>query len=328
MNHHRRRLVRGLAGGALAAGATRPLMAQGGAYPVRPIRIIVPYGAGSSTDLALRLIAPRMTQILGQPVVIENKVGATGVIGSDMVAKSPPDGYTLVMGTVASHATMGPLSPSLPYNILRDFSFIGRAVTSPALIAIHPGVPARDLGEFVAWAKSQPKGVDYASSGMGGSGHLATELLRMRTGANLVHVPYKDAARGVSDLVGGQVKMMIYYASLVPFIRGGQLRGIGVMSERRVGSLPEVPTTEEQGFAGLIASAWGGLFGPVGLPEAIRDRLYAALREAVMDPAVAPQFVTQGNEPAPLAPAEFRRFVEADIAKWTEVVRVAGVKME
>jgi len=312
-------------GGLPARAQTRT---GGEPYPSRPIRIIVPYGAGSTTDMAMRMIAPRMSQSLGQPLVIDNKSGATGAIGSDAVAKSPPDGYTLVMGTVASHATLVPLMPTLPYNVLRDFTPIGRAATPPGLVVVHPSVPVRTLAEFVAYSKTEPNGVDYASSGVGGSGHLATELLRLKTGAKIVHVPYRDVGRGISDLLAGRVKMMIYYAPLLPHIRSGDLRGLAVLSERRVAFAPDLPTAIEHGVPGLIASGWTGLFGPAGLPDTIRDRIYAAMKDALLDPSIQPLLADQGQEAAPLASLEFRRFVEAEIDKWAEVVKVADIRLD
>jgi tripartite-type tricarboxylate transporter receptor subunit TctC len=274
------------------------------------------------------MIAPRMSQLLGQSLVIENKSGATGVIGSDAVAKSPPDGYTLVMGSVASHGTLVSLMPSMPYDVLRDFVPIGLATTPPGLVVVHPSVPARTLAEFVAWSKTQGNGVDYASSGVGGSGHLATELLRLKTDAKLVHVPYRDVGRGISDLLAGRVQMMIYYAPLLPHIRSGALRGLAVLSERRVAFAPDLPTAIEQGVPGLVASGWCGLFGPAKLPDAIRDKLYAAMKEALLDPAIQPILAEQGQEALPMGGAEFRRFVEAEIGKWAEVVKISGARLD
>lgn len=328
MTLNRRQVIQGAAGALLGGSAVSATWAQGAGYPDRPIRLVVPWGTGSNGDIAMRLLAPRMSQLLGQQVIVDNKAGATGVMGSEQVTRTAPDGYTLLMASIASHSTIVPLSPKLPYNVMRDFSYIGGATSTPAVIVVTPSVPARDLKEFVAWTKTQPRGVDYASSGLGGSGHLATEMLRLRTGASLVHVPYKEAGRAVSDLAAGVCKMMIYYASVVPLVRSGQLRALAVMSDQRMSGLPYVATTEEQGFHGMTVSAWTGLMAPAGLPDPIRDKVYAALRTAVLDPALKPNLVAQGLEPFALPPAEFKRFVEGDITKWAEVVRVAGIKME
>ncbi len=328
----RRTLITAAAGAATMAGLGAAPRAQSRSgsepFPTRPIRIIVPYGAGSTTDMTMRMIAPRMSQLLGQPLVIDNKSGATGVIGSDAVAKSPPDGYTLVMGTVASHATLVPLVPTLPYDVLRDFTPIGLAATPPGLVVIHPSVPARTLAEFVAYSKTQPDGVDYASSGVGGSGHLATELLRLKTGAKIVHVPYRDVGRGISDLLAGRVKMMIYYAPVLPHVRSGALRGLAVLSDKRVAFAPDLPTAIEQGVPGLVASGWQGLFGPAALPDAIRDQIFGAMKDALLDPAIQPLLAEQGQQAAPMASVEFRRFVKAEIDKWTEVVKAADIRLD
>jgi tripartite-type tricarboxylate transporter receptor subunit TctC len=334
MGFTRRQTLIGIAAGAMAAACpgSPPPRAQPRAgsepFPTRPIRIVVPYGAGSTTDMTMRMIAPRMSQRLGQPLVIDNKSGATGAIGSDAVAKSPPDGYTLVMGTVASHGTLVPLMPTLPYDVLRDFTPIGLATTPPGLVVIHPSVPARTLAEFVAYSKTQPDGVDYASSGVGGSGHLATELLRLKTGAKIVHVPYRDVGRGISDLLAGRVKMMIYYAPVLPHIRSGALRGLAVLSERRVAFAPDLPTAIEQGVPGLVASGWQGLFGPAGLPDTIRDQIYTAMKDTLLDPGIQPLLADQGQEIALMPGPEFQRFVKAEIDKWAEVVKVADIRLD
>ncbi|MGB3067254.1 MAG: tripartite tricarboxylate transporter substrate binding protein [Ottowia sp.] len=327
----RRRTVAGAAGALIAAAYAPRAAAQSSTpqphFPSKPIRIIIPYGAGSSTDIAMRLIAPRMAEKLGQPIVIENRAGGTGIIGSEFVAKSPPDGYTLVAGTVASHAALVPLMPGMPYNVRTDFTPIGLAVVPPAIVAIHPAVPAKNISEFVAWSKQQPAGVSYASSGSGGSGHLATELLKLKTGAHLVHVPYKDASRAVTDLMAGHVQLMVYYATLLPHIRAGKLRALAVLSDKRVAFAPDIPTAAEQGLP-ISVSGWIGLFGPAGLPAPVRDAIYAVMREALLDPAIQPQMLSSGQEPQPLPPLEFGKFVDAEIARWTEVVRAANIKME
>jgi len=310
---------------ALLAGAAR---AQPAAYPNRPIRLVVPYGAGSATDLQARLLVPRMGELLGQSLIIENKPGATGVIGSETVARAAPDGYTLVLGTNASHATLSSLMPRMPYDVLRDFTCIGRVSSTPAFVVVHPSVPAKDLKEFVAWTRTQPQGVSYASTGAGGSGHLASEMLRLQAGAQLVHVPYKDGARAVSDLIAGEVKMMSYFASLLPHVRAGRMRALAILADRRSPGIPELRTAAEQGYPGMEMAAWAGLFAPAGLPDAIRDRLYAALQAAVTDPTVAAQFVAQGVDSALLPPAEFRRYVASEIERWGAVVRAGNIKLE
>ena len=333
MRPDRRTAVRALGAGLAIAGSALPgarAFAQGtsASFPNRPIRIIVPFGAGSATDITTRLLAPRMAQKLGQPVVVENRAGATGMIGSEAVARAAPDGYTLVMGTVASHGTLQALMPNLTYNVLRDFTMIGLATAPPALVVVHPSVPATNLPELAAYSRSLPAGLTYASSGLGGSGHLATELLALKTNAKFVHVPYKEAGRAVTDVMAGHASLMVYYSPVVPHIRSGKLRGLAVLAEKRAAFAPDLPTAIEQGVPDLVASGWGGLFGPAGLPDPIRDMLFVALKEAVEEPVIRAQMSDQGQDPMVLPPAEFRRFVERDIAKWTEVVKTAGIKLE
>ena len=313
---------------AAALGASRRATAQGsGEFPNRPIRVVVPFGAGTSTDIMTRLVAPKMSEDLGQPVVVENRAGAGGVVGSEAVAKSPPDGHTLCMGSIASHSVNVSLMPRLPYDVLRDFTPVSLVTNAPNLMVVGPSVPARNLQEFLAWAKAQRGGVSYASAGNGTSSHLAGELLKLRTGAPLEHVPYRSGAQAVTDVVAGQVPMLVYQVTAVlPFVRDGKLRAIASTSARRLEWTPEVPTVVEQGVPDFDVAAWHGLFAPAGLPQPILDRVYGALSKALSDPELRPKLVEQGLEPVGMAPAEFRRFLEGDIAKWRELVRAANIK--
>lgn len=314
------------AAGSAAPAPVRRALAQA-AYPDRLIRVIVPFGAGTSTDILTRLVSPRMSQELGQPVVVENRPGAGGVTGSDAVAKSPPDGHTLCMGSIASHSVNVSLMPKLPYDVLRDFTPVSLVTNAPNLLVVGPQVPARTLPEFLAWSRQQIGGASYASAGNGTSSHLAGELLRLRTGAPLVHVPYRSGAQAVTDVVAGHVPMLVYQVTAVlPFVRDGRLRALAATSTRRLDWAPEVPTAMEQGVPDFDVSAWHGLFAPAGLPAPVLDRVFGALTQALTDPALRPKLVEQGLEPVGMAPAEFRRFLVADIAKWREVVRAANIK--
>ena len=299
-----------------------------GSYPNKPVKIIVPFASGSQTDSNARLLVPKLAQLLGAPVVIENRVGASGIIGSEFVARSAPDGYTLVMGTVTSHGTMISLAKNLPYNLERDFSPIGLVAAPPAFLAIHPSVPASNIKEFVAWVQSQPSGVSYSSAGNGSSGHLTAELLAMRTGAKLIQIPYNNAGQAVTDLLAGHVKMMIYYAPLLPHIRSGKLKALAVFAEDRVDFAKEIPTAKEQGFQGMTSYGWSGLFGPGALPGPIRDRLNAALNSTLADPSIRQQFADQGQITMQMTPPEFGKFIAAEVSKWGEVVRVSGAKLD
>lgn len=301
---------------------------QSGAYPQKPVKIVVPYAAGSLTDATLRVITPKLGQILGAVIVVENKPGASGMIGSEQVARSPADGYTLLMGAVTSHSTLPVLVKNLSYNVQRDFTPIGLAAAPPAFLAVHPSVPAANLQEFIAWAKTQPAGVSYTSSGNGSSGHLTAELLSMKAGVRLVQVPYNNAGQAIADLIAGHAKMMIYYSPLLPHIRSGKLKGLAVLAEERASFAKDIPTASEQGFPGMISSGWTGLFAPAGLPPPIQDKLNAALNEALKDPTVKQQLAEQGQETIPMTPSNFSKFVAAETAKWGEVVRVSGAKLD
>jgi tripartite-type tricarboxylate transporter receptor subunit TctC len=319
---------RTLLAAALAVPAlARPALAQG-AWPSRPIRVIVPFAAGTSTDIMTRLVTPRMSEELGQPLVIENRPGAGGVVGSDAVAKSPPDGYNLCMGSIASHSVNATLIPRIPYDVLRDFTPISLVTNAPNLLVVGNQVPAKTLPEFIAWAKTQT-GVAYASAGNGTSSHLAGELLRLKTGAPLEHVPYRSAAQAITDVISGQVPMTIYQVTAVlPFVRDGKLRALAATSAKRLEWTPEVPTAIEQGIADFDVSAWHGLFAPANLPPPLLERIYAALDKALTDPNLRPKLVEQGLEPVGMKPAEFRTFLAADIAKWREVIRAADIKAD
>jgi len=323
----RRALLGGLLGAGVAGASAR---AQGsGNWPARPIRLVVPFGAGTSTDIVSRLLTPRMSEILGQPIVVENRAGAGGVVGSDAVAKAAPDGHTLCMGSIASHSVNVSLMPSMPYDVLRDFTPISLVTEAPNLLVISPSVPARTLPEFIEWAKTQRQGVSYASAGNGTSSHLAGELLKMKTGAPLVHVPYRSGSQAVTDVIAGMVPMTIYQVTAVlPFVRDGKLRALATTSAKRLDMVPETPTAIEQGVEDFDVAAWHGLFAPARLPVEIRDRVYAALREALFAPEMKAQLESQGLIPVATPPDAFRPWLEADIEKWREVVRVSGARAD
>jgi tripartite-type tricarboxylate transporter receptor subunit TctC len=321
---------RALLGAALAAptlSLARPALAQG-AWPSRPIRVIVPFGAGTSTDIMTRLVTPRMSEDLGQPIVVENRPGAGGIVGSDAVAKSPPDGYNLCMGSIASHSVNQTLIRTIPYDVLRDFTPVSLVTNAPNLLVVGNQVPAKTLPEFIAWAKTQ-QGVAYASAGNGTSSHLAGELLKLKTGAPLEHVPYRSAAQALTDVVSGQVPMTIYQVTAVlPFVRDGRMKALASTSARRLEWTPEVPTAIEQGIADFDVSAWHGLFAPPHLPAPILDKVFGALTKALTDPALRPRLIEQGLEPVGMKPDEFRTYLAGDIAKWREVIRAADIKAD
>lgn len=313
--------------GLLAAPALIGRAAAEAGWPDRPIRVVVPFAPGTSTDIMTRLVTPRMGQVLGQNLVVENRASAGGIVGSDAVAKSPPDGYTLCMGSIASHSVNASLMPRLPYDVLRDFTPISLVTTAPNLLVVGNHVPASNLQEFLAWTKTQRGGASYASAGNGTSSHLAGELLKLKTGAPLEHVPYRNAPQALSDIMAGQVAMTIYQVTAVlPLVRDGRLKALATTSNRRLPWTPEVPTVEEQGVVPFDVAAWHGLFAPARLPAPVTERIYAALATALGDPELRPRLVEQGLEPVAMPPAEFRPWLEADIAKWREVVQTAQIK--
>jgi tripartite-type tricarboxylate transporter receptor subunit TctC len=321
---------RALLGAALAApvlSLARPALAQG-TWPSRPIRMIVPFGAGTSTDIMTRLVTPRMSEELGQPIVVENRPGAGGIVGSDAVAKSPPDGYNLCMGSIASHSVNQTLIRTIPYDVLRDFTPVSLVTNAPNLLVVGNQVPARTLPEFIAWAKTQ-RGVAYASAGNGTSSHLAGELLKLKTGAPLEHVPYRSGAQALTDIISGQVPMTIYQVTAVlPFVRDGKMRALASTSAKRLEWTPEVPTAIEQGIADFEVAAWHGLFAPANLPAPILEKLHGALNTALTDPGLRSKLVDQGLEPVGMKPDAFRSYLAGDIAKWREVIRAADIKAD
>ncbi len=311
----------------LSAGASPQAWAQAD-YPTRPIKIIVPFAAGSAGDIMTRMIEPVMSRGLGQQVVIENRAGGSGIVGAQAIKNSPPDGYNLVMGAVSSHSIGPAMRPkSMPYDAQRDFTLIGLATKSATVVAVHPSIPARTLPELIAYSKQQDKPMGYASSAIGSSNYLAGEMLRLR-GANLVSVAYNNIGQGITDVIGGHVPILIYTVALLPHIREGRLRGIAVVSEKRLSQLPDLTTTAEQGLPDLVANSWIGLFGPAKLPNPVRDKLSASLQAALSDPAIVAKLSDAGLEPAYLPPREFEAYMASDMRMWKDVVMRAGVKTD
>jgi tripartite-type tricarboxylate transporter receptor subunit TctC len=256
------------------------------AYPDRPVRIVVPYAAGGAADTVARVVGQRMSQELGQPVVIENRAGADGNIGAELVARSPADGYTVLMGDVGN-LTMGPaVRRSVPYDAVRDFAPISQIVSAPNILAVHPSVPAATFKEFIAYAKANPNQLTYASSGTGGSAHLAGELLKSATGIEMVHVPYKGASAAITDVLRGDVKSMFGLSVVLPHVKEGKLRPLATTGLRRTKFLGDVPTIAESGFPGFEATAWYGLLAPAGTPEPAIAKLHEAASAALKSPEV------------------------------------------
>jgi tripartite-type tricarboxylate transporter receptor subunit TctC len=304
-----------------------PLLA--GAFPDRPIEWVVPYPAGGGSDVLARTLAEPMGKLLGTTLVINNKPGAATNIGADLVAKAKPDGHTLLTADTATLAANPTLYSKLPYNAERDFTPVGLMARFPLLLVVNAQVPANNLAEFLAWAKQQSGGVNYATPGAGSPHHLATELFRERTGLKLVHVPYRGAAPAVQDVVGGQVPFMfVDSASGYPHILSGKLRALGVASPKRLTSFDQVPTLNDQGLKGFEAFAWQGLVVPAGTPPESVAMLSKALRAALDSTAVKARFQVLGLEATPGTPAQMAAYAKAEREKWALVIRSANIRLD
>jgi tripartite-type tricarboxylate transporter receptor subunit TctC len=306
----------------LASLFTGPCLAQD--YPARPIRMIVPFGAGGPADVAARLIANSLQESFGQPIVIENRPGAGGVIGTLEVAKSAPDGYTLLMMSNTQTANES-LVPQRKYQLMRDLVPIAPINFSDLVIVVHPSVPAKTLKEFIALAKSQPGKLNYASSGQGTPYHMAGELFKTVAGVDLVHVPYRNSGEARSGIIGGQVQMMIdAVTTMAPNILQGQVRALAITGSARSSVLPDVPTVAEAGMPGYEATIWLGLMAPTGTPKPIIDKLNAAVNDAIKRPETVKLWAEQGAAPMSMTPEEFDKFLRSDIVKWADVVKQFG----
>lgn len=302
-------------------------LAQGAAWPSGPIRIVVPFAPGGSTDAVARLVAPGLQQRLGQPIVVENRSGAAGSIGTDAVAKARPDGLTWLV-TFDSHAVMPVLVPTLPFDLRRDLDPVMLIGGAPYVVATQPGKPYRTIAEVVAAAKRRPDGLNFGSTGNGTIGHLAMALLQDRAGIRLAHLPYRGGGLAVNDAVAGHLEMMIGSAALVaPHIASGTLRPLLQFGAERLPALAVTETAAEAGFPGLVAEAWWGVFAPAGTPPAVIVRFNAALREALQEERVARQMTeTQQARLVLSPPEELRRFLDAEIETWGRVARENGVR--
>ncbi len=298
------------------------------AYPSRPVTIIVPYGAGSSTDILTRVVAADMSRQLGQTFIVENKAGAGGALGSALVAKAVPDGYTLVMGTISSHSINQSMMKNLPYDVLRDFSPVSLVAYFPNILAANKDVPANNLKELVQLAKKQG-GLSFATGGIGSSGQMGGELLKLRTGAPLNHVPYKEVGQAITDTIAGHVPILFYQVpALVSQIKSGQLKALAVLAPQRTPLLPDVPTSTEQGIVDFDATAWMGLFGPAGMPAAVTDKLNNAIHASASNKELKAQLAPQGFTMVGSSATDFRTFVEKDIKKWADVVNATKATIQ
>jgi tripartite-type tricarboxylate transporter receptor subunit TctC len=301
-------------------------LAQAQPYPARPVRIVVPFPPGGPTDIVARLMSQKMAEGLKQPVVVENRAGAGGVLGTEFVAKAPADGYTLLMGTIGGLAVSMSLLPDRGYDTLRDFAPISQAVNVTSILVTHPSVPVKSVQELLALARVHPGKLNYGSSGSGTVTHLAGELLKLMGRVNIVHVPYKGGALALTAIISGEVDLT-YENSLiiVPHIKSGKVRALGVTGAQRSKLLPDLPSIAEA-LPGYGASGWYGLVAPAATPKDVLARLNAEAVRALRSPDVAEKLSGQGAEPAPGSPGEFAAFIRAEIEKWSKVVKAANMK--
>ena len=315
-----------LAAAALIGGA--PAAAQD-AYPVRSIRMVIPYPPGGGTDIVGRMVAQKLGETFGQTVVADNRGGATGNIGTEIVARAAPDGYTLLMGNVAPNAINVSLFAKIPYDPVNDFEPVSLVALTPNILLVHPSLPVKTVKEFVVLAKAKPGALNYSSAGIGSSSHLAPELLAMMTGIKVVHVPYKGGGPGLVDLLSGQMQfMMTTTPAAMPHVRSGRIRALGVTSARRSQSLPEVPTIAEAGVKGYEVSTWYGVLAPAKTPKAIVTRLHGEIVKLIAVPDTRDKLLSQGFEPVGGTPDEFAAYIKSEIAKWEAAVRESGARAD
>jgi tripartite-type tricarboxylate transporter receptor subunit TctC len=321
-------LVSRMAAGALLAAFALLAHAQA-PFPSKPIRIVVPFPAGGTTDILARAVAQKLTDTLGQTVVVDNRPGAAGNIGAELVAKSPPDGYTLLMGTVGTHAINASLYAKMPYDHVKDFAPVILVAGVPNVLVVHPSVPANNVQELIAYIKANPGKVNFASSGSGTSIHLAGELFKTMAGLSMTHVPYKGSAPAVTDLIGGQVQLMFdNLPSALPQIKAGKLRALAVTSAQRASALPDVPTVAEAGLPGFDATSWFGLLAPAGTPKDVVAKLNAEVAKWLASTEAREKLAAQGAIAAGQSPEDFTRHIAAETAKWQKVVKESGAKVD
>lgn len=314
---------------AMAAMLPLSAPAQDAPYPSRAVKIVVPFAPGGATDITARLVGEKLAKKWNQPVIVENHAGAGGNVGSDLVAKAKPDGYTLLVGVTGSHAINTSLMKSMPYHPLRDFEPLTLATVFPNAIVVNAKVPANSLPELIALLKANPNGYSYGSDGNGTASHLTMELLKAKGGFSLTHVPYKGGGPMVTDLVGGQIQVGITGLPAVQQqVKAGNLRLIAITTAQRMPAYPNYPTIAEQGFPGFAAAPWAGFFAPKGTPPAIVAKVSADLVEVMLMTDVQQKMQEMGSQLVPNSPAEFRKFVEDEIAKWNEAVKVSGASVD
>jgi tripartite-type tricarboxylate transporter receptor subunit TctC len=311
---------------AVAAILCGPAAAQ--TYPVKPIRVVVPFGAGGPADIYARYLGQQMQGTLGQPFVIENRPGAGSIIGTDVVAKSPPDGYTLLLMS-NTHTVNESLIPKKPFVLMKDFVPVAPINYSDLLLVVHPSLPAKSVKELVQLAKSTPRGLNYASSGNGTPYHMAGELFKSMAGVDIVHVPHKGSGEARTSVMSGQTEVMLdAITTMAPIAKGGKVRAIATTGQKRSSVMADVPTVSEAGVKGYEATIWLGIMAPTGTPRPIADRLNSEVAKVVNRADVRKTWNEQGAEPMAMTVADFEKYLNADIAKWAKVVKISGAKAD
>jgi tripartite-type tricarboxylate transporter receptor subunit TctC len=316
----------------LLAALAAVLMAPGAfaqSYPSKPVRMIVGFPPGGGTDVVARVISQKLTEWWGQAVTVENRAGATGTIGADVVAKSAPDGYTLIMGHVNSTGIAPNLIPKLPYDPIRDFAAVSYVGYVPNILAVHPSIPAKSVKELVALLKANPGKYNYASSGNGSTQHLAGEMFKQLTGTSIVHVPYKGSGDAIKDLLAGVVAMNFdTMPPVLPHIQAGKLRGLAISTPRRLSQLPDVPTFAEEGITGFDVANWYGVMAPAGTPRDIVAKLNADINKAMQVPEVRQRLEAVGTQLNEQSPAQFEAYMKAEVTKYAKLIKDAGIRVE
>jgi tripartite-type tricarboxylate transporter receptor subunit TctC len=313
---------------ASAALLLAPLAAAQGRYPERPVRFIVPYTAGGSADTLARVVGQKLGERWGQSFIVDNRTGGGGNIGTELVARASPDGYTLLLGFIGNLAICPSYYAKLPFDPIRDFAPVTELAGVHNLLVVHPSVPAKTLREFTAYAKANPRKINFSSASIASPGHLAGELLNVTAGIEMVHVPYKGGSQALTDLLGGQIHAMFSGTSVLPHVRSGKLRALATCGAQRTAVMPELPTIAESGFPGFEATGWFGVLVPAGTPRPIVERLHREITAVLRVPEVRERLERGGFDLVGNTPEEFGAYIRSEISKWAKVVRVAGVKQE
>lgn len=321
--------ARFLLAGMLIGGWSGPATAQAQGYPNKPLRFIVPYPPGGSTDIAARIIAPKFSERLGQPVIVDNRPGGGGIVGVDTIAKAAPDGYTIGFGPSGLLTLSVTLTPNLPYNPITDLAPITMAVKNPLILVANPSFSAKDVGELIALARAKPGQFSFGSSGTGTAMHLAGVLLTKMAGIELVHIPYKGSGPAANDLVGGQIPLAIIdVASTRSFIKAGKIKPLGTMGPARSQLVPDIPTITESGLPGFVAQSWFGIIAPARTPPEIVTRLNSHLVAVLESSDIRERLLTAGVEPSPSSPEEFSEVIRSEISNWAKVIKDAKIQVD